>query len=116
MKGEIKAPTPDSVVGETARMAAGGYRFVTMSCVAAGNGKIDVLYHFDKDFEMKHFRLSVTEGDTIPSISRIYFAAFLVENEIQDLFGIRVEGMVIDYENTFYREKECPSSPFLSRG
>jgi Ni,Fe-hydrogenase III component G len=37
--------------------------------------------------------LTVPKDTLVPSISPVYFAAFLVENEIQDLFGIRFQGL-----------------------
>ena len=78
----------DSVVGETAKMKIDGYRFVTMSCVALDENTFEILYHLDKDFRLKHLRLTVSNSISVPSISPVYLAAFLVENEIQDLFGL----------------------------
>jgi ech hydrogenase subunit D len=42
----------------------------------------------------------------------VYFAAFLVENEIQDLFGIHFKGLVLDYERTLYLDQEEKVTPF----
>ena len=42
-------------------------------------------------------------GAEIMSISNIYAPAFLYENEIQDLFGIKVKLMTLDYEGNLYR-------------
>ena len=36
----------------------------------------------------------------------------MVENEIQDLFGITVEGLVIDYEKHFILAPDAPAQPF----
>jgi hypothetical protein len=41
----------------------------------------------------------------LPSISDIYWSAFTYENEIHDLFGIRVSGLVLDFKGRFYRLK-----------
>jgi len=101
----------DAVVGECAKIKVAGFRFVTMSCAAIGDQHVDILYHFDKDLQLKHLRLTVARDTSIPSISAVYFAAFLVENEIQDLFGIRFEGLAIDYDRTLYLEEEITSVP-----
>jgi ech hydrogenase subunit D len=110
MKGEVITVTPDTVVGEAAKMRSNGYRFVTMSCMEADEHGIELLYHFDKNLEIRHLRLSVSKSNGVPSVSQVYFAAFLVENEIQDLFGIKIDGIAIDYGHTLYMEKDtqCP--------
>lgn len=74
-----------------------GYRFVTIDCIQMEEGKWQLLYHFDKDLNLVHFRVNL-EGNTLPSISGIYLCALLIENEIQDLFGLKFEGLVINYE------------------
>ena len=48
----------------------------------------------------------------MPSISGFCFAALLVENEIQDLFGIAVTGLVLDYHQHLLLTKEAPAKPF----
>ena len=112
MKGEVVSVGIDTVVGETAKIKVEGYRFVTMSCAELDQTMVDILYHFDKDLELKHFRLTVPRDTPVPSISPVYFAAFLVENEIQDLFAVRFKGLAIDYERTLYLDEEVKVTPF----
>jgi ech hydrogenase subunit D len=112
MKGEMISVSIDTVVGETAKIKVEGYRFVTMSCAELDQTMIDILYHFDKDLELKHLRLTVPRDTPVPSISLVYFAAFLVENEIQDLFAVRFKGLAIDYERTLYLDEEVKVTPF----
>jgi len=102
----------DNLLGETAGIKVAGYRFVTMSCTALDEGRFDILYHFDRGLELKHLRLTATGDLAIPSISSIYFAAFLVENEIQDLFGLRFKGLAVDYERTLYLDGATRITPF----
>lgn len=112
MKGEVISVDIDTVVGETAKIKVEGYRFLTMSCAELDETMVDILYHFDKDLELKHFRLTVPRDTPVPSISPVYFAAFLVENEIQDLFAVRFKGLAIDYERTLYLDEEVKVTPF----
>lgn len=102
----------ETLVGEAAKTRAEGYRFVTVSCVELDETLVDLLYHFDLDLDLKHLRLTTSRNDPIPSISPVYFAAFLVENEIQDLFGLTFQGLPIDYQHTFYLEQEVKQTPF----
>ncbi|MDF2523687.1 MAG: hypothetical protein K0R31_1328 [Clostridiales bacterium] len=95
------------------KMMYTGYRFVTATCVDNGSGIIDVTYHFDKDLEMKHFRIKVEKDEEVPSISSIYFCAVLVENEMKELFGLNVSGMIIDYGGHMLLTDDAPDSPML---
>ena len=102
----------DNLLGETAGIKVAGYRFVTMTCTALDQDSFDILYHFDRGLELKHLRLTLPAGTAVPSISPIYFAAFLVENEIQDLFGIRFTGLAVDYDRTLYGDEKTRITPF----
>jgi len=102
----------DNLLGETAAAKVAGFRFVTLTCTALDENYFDILYHFDSELELKHLRLKIAAKTVVPSISPLYFAAFLVENEIQDLFGIRFSGLVIDYERTLYGDEPTRVTPF----
>ena len=88
-----------------------GYRFVTMTVVDKGE-EFDIFYHFDLDYKMTTLKLELKKGDTLPSISGVCFAAVVVENEIQDLFGITITGLAIDYEKHFILAPDAPAQPF----
>ena len=78
-------------------MCDGGYRFVQIGC-----GKFEdifeINYSFEKDYAFENLRIKITEGTQIPSISDIYWGAFIYENEIHDLFGVKISGINIDYK------------------
>lgn len=79
-----------------------GYRLVQISCAAEGEA-FEVTYSFDKDLTLTHLRIPASQENPIPSISRIYLASFVYENEIADLFGIPFTGIAIDYKGTFIK-------------
>ncbi len=87
-----------------------GYRFVTMTCTDLGDSH-DILYHFDRNYSLRHFRLRLPRGECLASISSIFFAAILVENEIKDLFGIEFSGLAIDYKGRFILSDGAPLAP-----
>jgi NADH:ubiquinone oxidoreductase subunit C len=111
MKEEVNPISLDTLVGEAGRMKAEGYRLVTMSAAELDAEKVDILYHFDKNLTMKHLRLTVAKDVQVPSISSVYLAALLVENEIQDLFGVRFKGLAIDFNRTLYLDEEIKTTP-----
>jgi ech hydrogenase subunit D len=112
INGEVITIGLDHVVGACAQKKAEGYRFVTMTCTALDPDTMDILYHFDKAYKLEHLRLMVSRLTPLPSISDVYFAAFLVENELQDLFGLRFRGLALDYNQTLYLDQEVATAPF----
>lgn len=108
------AITLDNLVAEAGRMKQAGYRFVTLSTVALEDGSTDILYHFDKEMVLSHFRLNVAADTTIPSISGVYFSAFLAENEVKDLAGFEFDGLVVDYNRTLYLDPSVETIPLAN--
>lgn len=99
-------PLPLEEVQSSAReMFAQGWRFITNTVVDLGDKGFDMIYHYDRDLVEKDFRVTVPKGAVIPSISGIYFAAMLVENENRDLFGLEYDGLVLDFGRTLYLEE-----------
>ena len=111
----------DNVRAQVADVMAQGWRFVTISAVDLSENEFEFLYHFhDPEFQLKHLRLTFPKGTVVPSISGVLFCALLVENEIKDLFHIDFDGLVLDYNGTFYtnvdelEEGERMSAPFAT--
>ena len=88
-----------------------GYRFITMTVVDCGDG-FDVFYHFDLKYKMRTLRLKLAYGAELPSISGVCAAALIIENEIQDLFGITVPGLALDYQKHLLLAEDAPAAPF----
>ncbi len=103
--------TNDQLLSEVQKLKYDGYRFVTSTCVDNGDGTIDVIYHFDKNYEMKNLKLKVPKDEEIDSISKIYFCSILVENEMSELFGLKVSGMAIDYGGKMLLSDDAPENP-----
>ena len=112
MREAILPVQADALVGEAAKLKVQGYRLVTLSCTELDETTIDILYHFDKDLELKHLRLTARKGESVPSISPVYFAALLVENEIQDFFGLAFDGLAVDFKGMLYLEEEAVKTPY----
>lgn len=97
---------------KVAELKRQGYRFVTITCIQASDRGAELLYHFDQNLQLHHLRLH-TEGDIpLPSICTVYKAAYLVENEVQDQFGLRFEGLEPDYRRTLYMQGKDAPAPF----
>ena len=90
-----------------------GLRFITITCVEILDG-FEIIYSFAKKYEMNHFKISISKDEEIESISSIYFSAMLVENELKDLFGIKVNNLAIDYDGKLLLSEGAPYAPMCS--
>jgi len=106
---EIVNIAVNDLLAQVKRLAAEKYRMVQISCTQIQDD-FSLDYTFDKDGKFYGLRISIpVAAATLPSISGEIFAAFLYENEIHDLFGIKFSGLVLDYGGNFYRiEKKAP--------
>lgn len=85
-----------------ASLRSSGYRLVQI-CPTTLIDRYEMNYSFARDLHFINLRFTISPGDAVPSISLIYWSAFLYENEIHDLFGVTVENMIVDYQGTLYR-------------
>ena len=95
----------EDLMREVEGLQAGGYRLVQIGCTDIG-GAYEVNYSFDRDYQYRNLRLTLGPDTEIPSISGIYWGAFVYENEMHDLFGIPVVGINIDFKGTFIKTAE----------
>jgi ech hydrogenase subunit D len=101
---EMVSIDKQGLVGAVADLLASGYRLVQICCTTLRDD-YEMNYSFDRDYGFKNLRFKVKSGEEVPSISCIYWSAFLYENEIHDLFGIPITNIVIDYRGTLYRTR-----------
>ena len=79
-----------------------GYRLVQISATRLPE-HLELTYSFDRDRQLANLRLQVpAAGARVPSISSIYWCAFLYENEMHDLFNLQVDGMAVDFHGHLY--------------
>lgn len=77
------------------------WRLVQILCISSPGGN-EIDYSFGGGYAMRTLRLRTGPKDPVPSITHIYPAAFLYENEIRDLFGVRIERIDPDWEGKVY--------------
>lgn len=99
---EIIPTDKSDLIGNVADLFAQGYRLVQIGATTLASA-YELNYSFDKDYRFKNLRLTVLPDDEIQSISVIYPSAFLYENEISDLFGVKIRNINVDYHGTLYR-------------
>lgn len=98
----------DTLVPEAQKLRNGGWRMIQICATRVAEG-YDLLYSFSKEYDLLGLHVSVKEDDEVPSISAVFEPAFLYENEIKDLFGVKIQKITLDYEGNFYRiEQKTP--------
>ncbi|MCI1304788.1 MAG: NADH-quinone oxidoreductase subunit C [Lachnospiraceae bacterium] len=90
-----------------------GLRLVQICC-AVVNNQYEVLYSFTDDdtYVLTNVRVMVGLNDTIPSICDSYPYANYYENEMAEMFGLKIEMIDGDYHGKFYRIEA--EEPFLN--
>jgi ech hydrogenase subunit D len=89
---------------------AKGWRLVQICCSRLPD-KLEMQYSFDLDYQFTSLRLTLLNTEApVPSVSGIFLPAFLYENEIHDLYGVKIDGMAIDFKGKFYQKTMV--SPF----
>lgn len=101
----------DEIIGHIRSLKDEGFRFITMSAVDVGED-ISLLYHFDKDLQVRNLKVGVPKGKNVPSVSSVFLAAFLVENEIKEQFGVDFDGLPVDFRGMLYNDEEVRRTPF----
>ncbi len=80
-----------------------GYRLVQIGATRLPD-QVELTYSFDRDSRLANLRLQLPAAAArVPSISGIYWCAFIYENELHDLFNLQVDGMAVDFHGHFYQ-------------
>lgn len=109
---DVIALAPEELPARAAQLAKDGWRIVHVACINQGD-HLDILYAFDKGYKLVNYKLTVPkDGAVVPSITASYLAAFAYENELQDLFAVKVTDLALDFKGKFYRKRhEAPFNP-----
>lgn len=85
-----------------------GYRLVQI-CATSVDGGAELIYSVALDYKLENYKIFVEEDEEINSISDIFPSAALFENEISELFGVKIDSINMDFHGKFYRiDKETP--------
>jgi ech hydrogenase subunit D len=91
-----------SLLERTGELRKQGYRLVQIGATRLPE-HVELTYSFDRESRLTNLRFQIlAEGARLPSISGIYWCAFLYENELHDLFNVQVDGMAVDFHGHLY--------------
>ena len=96
------------------RMKDEGWRFI-QTHAAYNEPNVDLYYSFMKDGNVVNYRIEgVTKEDPVPSITDIFLAAFVFENEARELFGVDMRDIAIDFQGGLYAPAETEPMRIIS--
>ena len=100
---EIEIITVEALRDKVRAKREQGQRLVQISATRLPE-QVELTYSFDLDSHLTNLRLTLPGTDSVlPSISAIYGCAILYENEIHDLFDVKIEGLSVDFHGNFYK-------------
>ena len=94
-----------------------GFRLCQICATAAGES-LEILYTFEADNILKNYKLTIdAKAPELQSISVTYPYAFIYENELHDLYGVKFKNLTLDYGGKFFKiSKETPFNPSFAKG
>ena len=96
--------SPNELLERVSDMKELGLRLIVITCTK--KDKLYITYSFDCKYNMENLRLCIDFDTKIESISRIYEYAYLYENEIKDLFDVKIKNLSIDFKGNLYKVKK----------
>lgn len=78
-----------------------GARLVQICSVSTDTG-YDLFYSFALDYKFVNYKVKLGFSESIVSISDIFPSAALYENEMAELFGVKIEYINLDYQKHLY--------------
>jgi ech hydrogenase subunit D len=107
-KQDIRVISHHELVQNALQFKSLNYRLVQICSTRITDG-FELSYSFAREYEMITLRAQITEEDELSSISTVFPPAFLYENEMKDLFGIKIRLISLDYNGNLYRiEQKAP--------
>lgn len=70
----------------------------------------EIFYNYANGYDMRVYKVVIQERTEIPSISDIFPTASFLENEMAELFGIRIHNIALNYHHSLYSVSE--KTPF----
>ena len=106
--------TKDNIVSEGKRLLDAGAKFVTAVCNDLDES-FEVTYFFstNRGVDLTCLRYTVGKNEEVPSLTGTTLSTLLIENEMKELFGLKVKDLAIDYGGYLMLAHDSPKTPML---
>jgi ech hydrogenase subunit D len=101
----VELITPDVLLERVRALKQDGWRLVQIGATRRPD-EVELTYSFDLNSHLANLRLVLPGLEPkAPSISSVFWCAFLYENEIHDLFKVAIEGIAVDFQGNLYQTR-----------
>lgn len=103
----------DAIVDTAKEYKEKGYRLAQILPKLERDDSITLIYSYVLGRDVVNFKVAgIEKGVTaVPSVTEQFIACFVYENEAHDLFGVNIEGNVLDFHGKFYSFGEGIETP-----
>ncbi|MBM4270894.1 MAG: NADH-quinone oxidoreductase subunit C [Deltaproteobacteria bacterium] len=110
----IREINKNEIVSEGKKLLDDGAKFVTAVCNDLDD-KLEVSYFFSKNSgtELICLRYKVAKDEEVVSLSGTTLATVLIDNEMKELFGLKIKELAIDYGGHLLLAQDSPVTPLL---
>jgi ech hydrogenase subunit D len=110
----IREINKNDIVSEGKKLLDAGAKFVTAVCSDLDE-KLEVTYLFSSKSgtELTCLRYKIGKDEEVASLSGTTLATVLIENEMKELFGLKIKDLAIDYGGHLLLAQDSPTTPLL---
>lgn len=110
MKIAAITTSPGQITAQAQNYFDDGWRLVTATCVDQGE-EFRIIYSFDRDLNLENLEISTPREQAVPSLTGVYACAFLIENEMKELFGLKIDHLSLDLGGRMYLVQGAQPAP-----
>lgn len=113
-ENELEVIEPKELLDKVMQKKNQGLR-LSQACAVCVNDQFELSYSFadDTTYQYTTLRIVMDTQEEVSSITPFYPYAFLYENEMKELFGVKINMINVDYDNKLYRIQT--ETPFLKK-
>lgn len=113
IKQDFRPLALDALINTCKEYKEKGYRLDQLLPKLERDDSITLIYTFVMGDDIINFKISgIKKNETVvPSVTELFLAAFVFENEAHELYGVNIEGNVLDFKGKFYQFPEGIEAP-----
>ncbi len=113
VKQDFRPLALDQLIDTCKEYKEKGYRLDQLLPKLERDDTITLIYTFVMGEEIVNFKIGgIIKNETVvPSVTEFFIAAFVFENEAHELYGVNIEGNVLDFKGNFYIFPEGVEAP-----
>lgn len=113
LKQDFRPLALDKLIDTCKEYKEKGYRLDQLLPKLERDNTITLIYTFVMGDEIVNFKIGgIIKNETVvPSVTELFIAAFVFENEAHELYGVNIEGNVLDFKGNFYKFPDSVDAP-----